>query len=242
LAADGHDLVVVARRVDRLEELKAELESQHRVSVTPLVADLSIEAGRREVDAAVADERLTFLVDCAALAYYMPFLSLPPEKAEELVNLNVLAPVGLIRSALPGMVERRKGSVVTFASMLAFSATTDNPRMPKRVVYAATKAFLVAFIRLLAAELQGTGVQVQVVCPAIVKTEFHSRQNLDMSDRPRMEPEAVVTASMAGLAMGEVVCMPSVEEVDGLAGHDQAEKDLLARGLMSPEPAQRYTR
>jgi len=68
LAADGHDLVVVARRGDRLEELKRRLESDHGVSVQALVADLSSESGMRDVDAAAADPRLQMVVDCAALA------------------------------------------------------------------------------------------------------------------------------------------------------------------------------
>lgn len=239
LAADGHDLVVVARRADRLEDLKRRLESEHGVSVRPLVADLATESGMRELDVAAADPRLQVVVDSAALAYYMPFLKLPSDTAEELIKLNVLAPVRMIRAVLPGMVERRKGAVISFASLLAFSATSENPQLPKRAVYAASKAFLLTFIRLLALELRDTGVKVQIVCPGVVKTEFHTRQNMDMSHMPRLEPEQVVQASMIGLARGEVVCIPTLEEVDLLQRHDQAESDALA-AAMRPALAQRY--
>ncbi|MEO9008627.1 MAG: SDR family NAD(P)-dependent oxidoreductase [Candidatus Dormibacter sp.] len=241
LAADGHDLCVVARRADRLEELKRQLEAEHGVSVSVLPADLSTESGRHEVDAAAADPRLALLVDCAALAYYMPFLSLPPDTAEELVNLNVLAPVRLIRAALPGMVERGRGALVCFSSLMAFSSTSENPLLPKRAVYTAGKAFLLTFIRLLAIELRDTGVRVQVVCPAIVKSEFQSRQNIDVSNRPRMEPEVVVSASLIGLELGEVVCMPTVEDADLLQRYDLAESEILAAGLRPPL-AKRYIR
>jgi short-subunit dehydrogenase len=239
LASDGYDLVVVARRGERLEELKRQLEAGCGVSVQPLVADLSTESGRRAVDAVATQPRLEFVVDSAALAYYMPFLKLPRDKAEELVNLNVLAPVQMIHASLPGMVERGKGTVVSFASLLAFSAASENPQLPKRAVYTASKAFLLTFIELLAAELRDTGVKVQIVCPGIVKTEFHTRQNIDMSARPRLEPEDVVNASMIGLERGEVVCIPTLEDTDRLHHHDQAEAEVLAANLQ-PSLAERY--
>src|SRR3982074_3857748 len=106
LASDGYDLVVVARRKERLDEVKGQLESAHGISVQPLVADLSTESGQRAVDAVATQPRLEVVVDSAALAYYMPFLDLPSDTAEELGNLNVLAPVQLIHAALPGLVKR----------------------------------------------------------------------------------------------------------------------------------------
>jgi short-subunit dehydrogenase len=239
LASDGYDLVVVARRKERLDEVKRQLESAHGISVQPLVADLSTELGRSAVDAVATQPRLEVVVDSAALAYYMPFLDLPTDKAEELVNLNVLAPVRLIHAALPGMVERAKGIVVSFSSLLAFSAASENPQLPKRAVYAASKAFLLTFFQLLAVELRDTGVKVQIVCPGIVKTEFHTRQNMDLSGRPRLEPEEIVKASMAGLERSEVVCIPTLEEIDRLQHHDQADGDVFAAG-MRPALAERY--
>jgi uncharacterized protein len=239
LASDGYDLIVVARRAERLDAVKRQLESAHGVSVQPLVADLSTESGRRAVDAAATQPRLEVVVDSAALAYYMPFLDLPRDTAEALVNLNVLAPVQMVHAALPGMVERGKGTVVSFASLLAYSAASANPQLPKRAVYVASKAFLLTFFQLLAAELRGTGVTVQVVCPGIVKTEFYTRQNMDMSGRPQLEPEEVVKASMIGLERGEVVCIPTLEDTDHLQHHDQAEAEVLSAN-MRPSLAQRY--
>ena len=240
LAADGHDLVVVARRGDRLEALRQRLESEHGVSVHPLVADLSTESGMREADAAAAHPQMEIVVDCAALAHYMPFLNLPLEQAEELVKLNVLAPVRLIRAALPSMVKRKRGTIISLATQLVFSATADNPQLPKRAVYAATKAFLFTFIRLLALELRESGVRLQVVCPGVVKTEFHTRQNMDMSHMPRLEPEQVVEASMLALERGEIVCIPTLEDANTLLRHDEAEIAILTGG-MRPVLAERYS-
>jgi short-subunit dehydrogenase len=106
-------------------------------------------------------------------------------------------------------------------------------------VYAASKAFLLALFQLLAVELRETGVKVQIVCPGIVKTEFHTRQNMDLSGRPRLEPEDIVNASMIGLERGEVVCIPTLEETDHLPHHDQAEAEVLSAN-MRPTLAHRY--
>jgi hypothetical protein len=84
--------------------------------------------------------------------------------------------------------------------------------LPQRAVYASSKSFLVTFTQILAAELGGTGVRVQVVCPGVVRTEFHSRQGMDMSSRPRMEAHDVVSASLADLARGVVVSIPGLDD------------------------------
>jgi short-subunit dehydrogenase len=132
------------------------------------------------------------------------------------------------------------GTIVTFATQLVFSASADNPQLPRRAVYAATKAFLFTFIRLLALELRDTGVRLQVVCPGVVKTEFHTRQNMDMSHMPRLEPHKVVQASMLALDRGELVCIPTLEDADLLKHYDEAAIDVLMNG-MRPELARRYS-
>jgi uncharacterized protein len=109
--------------------------------------------------------------------------------------------------------------------------------MPRRTVYAGTLAHLVAMSQALSAELDGTGVTVQVLCPGVVATEFHERQGLDLSSVPRMTPQDVVTASMGGLELGEVVCAPGVEDAGLLDAVFQA--DLAAFGAQSPELALR---
>jgi short-subunit dehydrogenase len=231
LGRDGFDLIVVARRRDRLEDLKHSLEFTHEASVEVLATDLSTEDGMGAVEQRAGDPRLDTVIDNAALAHYMPFLELPPEKAEELVKLNALGPLRLIRAALPGMVDRGHGTLVSIATNLVFSGTAEAAQLPKRAVYAATKAFLFMLVRLLGMELQGSGVRLQVVCPGLVRTEFHTRQNIDMSQRPRMEPQDVVEASIRGLELGELVCIPGLEETEKLDRRDEAERDLMAAGM-----------
>jgi hypothetical protein len=212
LAEDGWDLVLVARRRDRLEQVAERLTGAHGVQVRVRAADLSQTGELEELSGEAAGMGLDMLVNNAALAHYMPFAALPAAPARELVELNVLAPVLLTRAVVGGMAERGAGAVISVASLLAFSGSWDAPYLPKRAVYAASKSFLVTFTQILAGELEGTGVRAQVVCPGLVRSEFHTRQGLDMSAVPRMEPESVVRASLADLERGVVVSIPGAED------------------------------
>jgi short-subunit dehydrogenase len=216
LAGDGWDLVLVARRRDRLEQVAARLQDAHGVAARVIAADLGRTDELEALAAEAAGLSLGMLVNNAALAHYMPFATLPAEPARELVELNVLAPVLLTRAVVPGMAERGEGAVISIASLLAFSGSWEREYLPKRAVYAASKSFLVTFSQILAGELRDTGVRVQVVCPGLVRSEFHSRQGVDMSEVPRMEPQSVVEASLHDLERGVVVSIPGAEDTAAL--------------------------
>jgi short-subunit dehydrogenase len=239
LAADGHDLVVVARREERLRELAARLEADHGVAVETLTADLGRPADVQRVCAEIGSRELDLLVNNAGLAHYMPFAELPPAHAEELVHVNVLAPVLLTRAAVTGMVDRGRGSIVNVASLLAFSGPVEAPHLPQRAVYAATRSFVVTFSEILAREVGPSGVRVQVLCPGVVRTEFHSRQGIDLSQVPRMEPELVVEASLADLADGVVVSIPGLADPSAYGQLESADQVLLA-ATRATELAERY--
>jgi short-subunit dehydrogenase len=186
-------------------------------------------------------EPLTMLVNTAGVAHYMPLADLPAGKARELVNVKVLAPTMLTRAALPGMQARGEGTIINVAGMIAFSGPvpqTPHSVLPRRAVYGGTLAYLVAMSQTLHAELEGTGVRVQVLCPGVVATEFHTRQGMDLSAVPRMSAQDVVTAGLRGLELGEVVCAPGVEDAGLLTAVFDA--DLAAFGGQSPQLATRY--
>jgi short-subunit dehydrogenase len=227
LAADGWDLMLVARRLDRLEEIASRLGAEHGISALVREADLGDVRRLDELCTELADLPLGLLVNNAALAHYMPFANLPAESAQELVGLNVLAPVLLTRAVLPGMIERGAGAVVNVASLLAFSGAWDSPSLPSRAVYAASKAFLLTFTEILATELRDTGVSAQVVCPGVVRSEFHSRQGMDLSAVPRMEPDAVAEASLHDLERGVVVSIPAAEDTSSLDRVHAAQSELM---------------
>ena len=235
LAADGYDLVIVGRRQERLEQFA---DSHPQTTVRTVVADLSTPVGIDTVAGICATEPITMLVNNAGVAHYMPFAELPADKATELVNVKVLAPTMLSRAAIAGMQERGGGTIINVSGMIAFGGPAPHAQMPRRVVYGGSLAYLVAMSQTLSAELEGTGITVQVVCPGVVATEFHERQGMDLSRMPRMSAADVVTASLRGLEMGETVCAPGVEDVGLLDAVFQA--DLAAFGAQSPELATRY--
>ncbi|MFF4345292.1 SDR family NAD(P)-dependent oxidoreductase [Kitasatospora sp. NPDC001540] len=209
LAADGHDLIVVGRAEERLDAFAA---AHPDVAVRVLAADLSTPAGIDAVADAIADAPLDLLVNNAGVAHYMPLAELPAAKAREVVNVKVLAPTLLTRAALGGMLRRGRGTVVTIAGMLAFSGPAGPEVMPRRAVYAGSLAHLVTMTQALAAELAGTGVTAHVVCPGVVATNFHAVQGMDLGAVPRMSAEDLVTGALAGIALGETVIAPGVEE------------------------------
>jgi short-subunit dehydrogenase len=220
LARDDYDLVLVARRRERLDELANRLRERHGVEVEVLVADLVDAGDLLTVERCVeAPPGLDLLVNNAGFGTTGPFHESDPDREEQEILLNDLALVRLTRAALPRMVERGSGAVVNVSSMAGFLPS------PYNATYGATKAFVNSFTEALAAELRGTGVQVQALCPGFTRTEFQQVADVDTSAIPGlawMEPEPVVDAALKGLASGDVVCVP------GLANRATS---LVARSL-----------
>jgi hypothetical protein len=231
LAHDGYDLIIVARRRDRLESLAAQLQADHHVNVEVLAADLSKFDDLLTVEKRIAENTaLELLVNNAGFGDNMAFVQLDPDKAEEIINVQVLAVARLTRAALPSMIARGHGSIINVSSDLAFSGPLGSSQLPKRATYAGTKAFIVTFTQLLQSELEGTGVRVQVLCPGMVRTELHELVDIDPSGFPpplMMEAEDLVGASLAGLKLGEVICIPALEEADLLRELQEDERRLF---------------
>jgi short-subunit dehydrogenase len=122
--------------------------------------------------------------------------------------------------------------------MIAFAGPAPASQMPRRAIYGGSLAYIVAMSQTLHAELEGTGVNVHVVCPGVVATEFHEVQGMDLSAIPRMSAEDVVTAALAGIKLGEVVSAPGVADYSLLEAVFGA--DLAAFAARSPQLASRY--
>ena len=237
LAADGHDLIIVARRRERLEALAQQLHAEHQVTVEPLSADLTNPDDLHMVERRIAgDGALEMLVNNAGFGGYMPFVTLAADRAEELIRLHVLALTRLTRAALPGMLARGKGAIVNVSSRLSFSASLSSPPLPKRAVYAASKAYINTFTEILSDELKGTGVRVQALCPGLVRTEFHEIVGADLSRLPPdafMSPADLVHASLAGLRLGEVICVPALDDPELIAQSAAARSRLMQNNVGS---------
>lgn len=240
LAGDGHNLVIVARRGERLAELAHEVgKAGGKAEI--LVADLGSAEGLGAVERRASAGDLAMLVNNAGFQNYMPFVEIDADRAEEQVRVQVTAVMRLSRAVLPAMIAVGSGAIVNVSSMLAFSAGMNQPFLPKRVTYAATKAFVNAFTELLAMEVAGTGVKVQALCPGVVRTEFHDVDGKPVlrPNVPILEPEDVVQASLAGLAAGDVICAPTLAD-SSLLDDQQQSRNAVFRGSLSAELAPRY--
>jgi uncharacterized protein len=175
IARDRRDVVLVARRADRLEALAKELAGAHAIEATAIPCDLMRpdgpqalvdEIGRRGIE-------VDWLVNNAGFGTAGAFHTLPVERELDEIHLNVTALVALTGLVLPGMVARRRGAVVNVASIAGMAP------MGGTATYAATKAFVIAFSEAIAVELEGTGVDVLCVCPGFTRTEFQDKAHFD---------------------------------------------------------------
>ncbi len=227
LAADGYDLVLVARRADALSALAGDLEAKHGVGATPLPADLAAEEELARVEAAVAGEPpLDLLVNNAGFGVEGIFAEAPLAGQTAMIRVNVEAVVRLTHAALGTMLPRGRGAIINVSSGTAFYP------MPYFAVYAASKAFVNSFTEAVAEEIRGRGVRLQALCPGFTRTRFQERAGMDSSRIPSFawqSPEEVVEASLDALERGRLVCVPGALNQLMLA----APRGQLARSLVS---------
>jgi uncharacterized protein len=209
LGARGYDLVLVARREDRLAELCRELEAEHGIAARYVVADLAAEEGIAAVESEITGlPSLDLLVNSAGFGYIGPYGRKDIARQLAMLSVHVEAPMRFARAALPGMVARRTGGVINVASVAGFLA------LPGNVSYSATKGFLITFSRGLATEVRGRGVRVQALCPGFTVTEMTEPSVvLNYNRNPLLRifwsrPDFVVRTSLAALQRGKVVCVP----------------------------------
>jgi short-subunit dehydrogenase len=193
-AAEGHDLILVARRLPELQALGAELEQRHRIRARAVACDLTGEAALSALVTEVRDLDLDYLVNNAGFGTVGVFADLDAEREAAMVALNVMAVVRLTRAVLPGMIARRKGRILNVGSTAGFQPG------PYMATYYATKAFVNHFSEALAYEVRGTGVSVTVSCPGPTTSEFGSVSGLDRSRLFRMG--TATSASVARQAYG----------------------------------------
>ena len=240
LARDGYDVLIVARRAGRLDQLAQRLQAEFGVGVEPLVADLTDFGGIASVERTLLEWRPDLLVNNAGFSGYGPFREIDPDVAENLLRIHALAVTRLTRAALPGMVARGSGGVINVASLLSLSGPLALGRMTGRATYAGAKAFMLAFTQALAGELQGSGVRAMVLLPGMVHSEFHGERGLPPT-LPVMSAADVADAALGGLAMGEVVCVPGLEDI-GLFDKLRDLQQAILSGGNQAQVAERYRR
>ncbi len=207
-AADGHDLVLVARSEDKLNALADELSAKHGVAAQVLASDLSRPEAPREIFGELQGEgvRVEALVNNAGFGSYGLFAETDSKQELDLLQVNVAALTHLTKLFLPGMIARRRGYVMNVASTAAFQPG------PLMAVYYATKAYVLSFSEALAEELRGSGVTVTALCPGPTATGFQARAAMGESKLLRggnvMDVRTVAAVGYAGMTAGKGIVIP----------------------------------
>jgi uncharacterized protein len=211
-ARRGHRLVLVARRLDRLEALAAELKDQYQSQCLCLSADLSIAA---EVEALIAKldaagEAIDGLVNNAGYSVARTFAASPWQQEADFIAVCVTTPTRLAHAFLPHMLKQGYGRILNLSSIAAFSGGAAG-----HTLYPAAKSYMLKFARSLAAEVAEAGVLVTAVCPGSTQSEFFQANGTDkvMKSRPMpflMTADAVVEASIRANEAGREVLIPGV--------------------------------
>lgn len=224
LARRGHDLILVARRADKLAALAERLTIETGVAVEILSADLSQPDDLALVEARLrTDERITGLVNNAGIAGETTLVEADASFLTGMIDLNILAVTRLTAAIAPRLVASGSGTIINMTSVTAL--------MPDgfTAVYPATKAFVLAFTEALQTELGSKGVRVQAVLPGITRTAIWEKQQLaHIPAEMVMEVGEMVDAALKGLDLGETITIPALPDTADLDAY------LAARAALRP--------
>lgn len=208
IAADGFDVVLTARREERLRRLGEKLESAYGISATVLPKDLSEPSAPTELHEQVESEGIEIhtLVNNAGVPLHGRIDRQDTDEILNMVQVNVTSLTHLTRLFTPSMVDRGEGGVLNTASLIAFYPT------PEEAVYSATKAYVLSFSEAIAHELAAEGLTVTVLCPGAVETEFMEMGGVEetgIDEGIINTPDAVAAAGWSGYKSGKRIVLPA---------------------------------
>ncbi len=207
MARMGFNLVLVARRLDRLEKVKAELLAHYPVVIEIISKDLSSTKASEDLHQQIIDKKITisYLINNAGFGVHGSFAEQDPGKIDEMISLNIASLTRMCSLFTPSMVEKGEGRILNVASIAAFMPC------PGYASYAATKSYVLSFSQSLAFELRNSGVTVTALCPGIAKTEFMQVAGQGMNLYTRlalMESYPIAQAGLMGMFAGKAIVVP----------------------------------
>lgn len=237
LAARGTNLILVARDAARLNLLAQSLRESHGVEVSVLAADLTNHDDLQRVDHEIQQNKaITLLVNNAGMTVEGEFIDGDIAKIQTMLTLNILALTQLAHTAAQAFRARRNGTIVNIGSVLALVSESANG------AYNASKAYVLSLTRNLHRELAESGVRMQAVLPGLTRTEIFERAGKSINELPAemlMEVDDLVSAALRGLDAGELVTIPSVEDVQLWQSYEEARIAILPFISLN-KPASRY--
>lgn len=237
LAARGYDLLLVARREDRLNALATTLRVQHGVKVDVLAADLADAAGITRVsDVLQGHDGITLLVNNAGTSSVDQVAQMSLESITTLVTLNVISLTALTRAVLPRFLEKNAGTIINIGSVVGFAGYGWVP------VYGATKAYVQNFTQALRLQLAESSIRLQYVAPSATVSEIWDAMGIStnsLGEGVLMTTENCVDAALKGLDAGEFITAPSVHDPALVKSFEDAATALLA-STQTSVPAPRY--
>ena len=235
LARRGHNLILVARRADKLAALADQLRRDTGVAIDVIAADLANPEDLARVETRLRDDdAITGLINNAGIAGETSFIEADPAHLSGMIDLNIVAVTRLSAAIAPRLAAKGVGAIVNITSVTAL--------MPDgfTAVYPASKAYVLAFTEALQVELGTKGVRVQAVVPGITRTAIWDEAQLaNIPAEMVMDVNDMVDAALAGFDQGETVTIPALPD---MADYDAyiAARTALRPNLSLARPAPRY--
>jgi short-subunit dehydrogenase len=237
LARRGYDLILVARDRERLEAIANRIASGTGRSASISVADLTVKDDLARIENTLRDdESIEVLVNNAGISGDGDIAGADPDRLEQMIKLNALAPTRLAVAAATAFVSRGSGTIINISSMLALAPEWFNG------VYSGTKAYLLNLSLRMQKELADKGVRVQVVLPGATRTEIWEKAGTSVESLPPdilMEVDDMVDAALSGLDRGEIVTIPSLPELSDWEAFEKMRHEIAPK-LSRNFPAERY--
>jgi short-subunit dehydrogenase len=236
-ARRGHDLILVARDEQRLEEVAARLRSEAGVAVEVVKADLTAKADLSRIEKRLrTDQTITVLVNNAGVSAPRNIVGGDVDRLEALIQLNVLAPTRLAAAAANAFSARGNGTIINVGSVLGLAHELSGGP------YSGSKAYLQNFSLVLSREVSPNGVYVQLVLPGATRTAIWEKGGVDINSLPAemvMEVDELVDAAMVGFDRKELVTIPSLPDVADWTAYEAARTNLRPN-LSRNHAAERY--
>lgn len=224
LASQGFDLILIARRKEKLEELSKMLNAKYSITANVLVADLSkLSENEKIISKIIELNNLDILVNNAGFGIFKSFLQIERRRFVDMINLHFTSPVTFCHAAIPGMIERKRGVIINTSSMSAIT------RDASLIMYTTTKSALSIFSELLHKIVKGKGIYIQALHPGFTYSEFHDTATMEgfnrdtFPDERWMDAEKVVSLALANVKTKKVIFIP------GEINQELAEQDRIRK-------------